>query len=101
MANRLAGKTALVTAAGQGMGRAAALAFAREGARVIATDINAEFLAELAQVPGITTRTLDVTDDAAVGQARRADRRRRHPLQLRGLGAPGQHPRLQRRGLGQ
>jgi NAD(P)-dependent dehydrogenase (short-subunit alcohol dehydrogenase family) len=69
MANRLAGKTALVTAAGQGMGNAAVRAFAREGARVIATDLKAEFLAELAQVPGVTTRTLDVLDDAAVDQA--------------------------------
>jgi NAD(P)-dependent dehydrogenase (short-subunit alcohol dehydrogenase family) len=69
MANRLAGKTALVTAAGQGMGNAAVHAFAREGARVIATDLKAEFLAELAQVPGVTTRTLDVLDDAAVDQA--------------------------------
>jgi NAD(P)-dependent dehydrogenase (short-subunit alcohol dehydrogenase family) len=69
MANRLAGKTALVTAAGQGMGNAAVRAFAREGARVIATDLKDEFLAELAQVPGVTTRTLDVLDDAAVDQA--------------------------------
>jgi len=69
MANRLAGKTALVTAAGQGMGNAAVRAFAREGARVIATDLKAEFLAELAQVPGVTTRTLDVLDDVAVDQA--------------------------------
>ena len=69
MANRLAGKTALVTAAGQGMGNAAVRAFAREGARVIATDLKAETLGELAQVPGVTTRTLDVLDDAAVDQA--------------------------------
>ena len=69
MANRLAGKTALVTAAGQGMGNAAVRAFTREGARVIATDLKAEFLGELAQVPGVTTRTLDVLDDAAVDQA--------------------------------
>jgi len=69
MANRLAGKTALVTAAGQGMGNAAVRAFTREGARVIATDLKAETLGELAQVPGVTTRTLDVLDDAAVDQA--------------------------------
>ena len=63
---RLAGKTALVTAAGQGIGRATAEAFVREGARVIATDINDEALAELSRIPGITARHLDVTDPLAV-----------------------------------
>ena len=63
---RLAGKTALVTAAGQGIGRATALAFAREGARVIATDINAQLLADLSGVAGISTLRLDVTDAAAI-----------------------------------
>ena len=66
MASRLEGKTALVTAAAQGMGRAGALAFAREGARVIATDVDAAGLASLASTPGITTTKLDVLDDAAV-----------------------------------
>jgi NAD(P)-dependent dehydrogenase (short-subunit alcohol dehydrogenase family) len=66
MANRLQGKRALVTAAGAGMGRAAALAFAREGARVLATDVNAELLKDLAGKPGIETARLDVLDDAAV-----------------------------------
>jgi NAD(P)-dependent dehydrogenase (short-subunit alcohol dehydrogenase family) len=66
MANRLAGKTALVTAAGQGMGNAAVRAFAREGAKVIATDRDAALLAELGKLPGVTTRVLDVLDDAAV-----------------------------------
>jgi 2-keto-3-deoxy-L-fuconate dehydrogenase len=66
MTQRLAGKTALVTAAGQGIGRATAEAFAREGARVIATDINAAALAEVAAVPGVTVRRLDVTDGAAI-----------------------------------
>jgi 2-keto-3-deoxy-L-fuconate dehydrogenase len=66
MTGRLAGKTALVTAAGQGIGRATALAFAREGARVFATDIDERGLAELAGVEGITTRRLDVTDAAAI-----------------------------------
>lgn len=66
MANRLAGKKALITAAGQGMGRAAALAFAREGAQVVATDRNPALLESLRTTPGITVRTLDVLDDAAV-----------------------------------
>ncbi len=72
MTNRLTGKAALVTAAGQGIGRATAEAFAREGARVIATDIHAAALAELARLPGITARHLDVTDATAV-QALAAD----------------------------
>ena len=66
MANRLAGKRALITAAGAGMGRAAALAFVREGARVIATDVNADSLESLAGNPSIETALLDVTDEKAV-----------------------------------
>ncbi|WP_127520191.1 SDR family oxidoreductase [Mesorhizobium sp. Z1-4] len=66
--SRLEGKTCLVTAAGQGIGRASALAMAREGARVIATDINAGALAELAR-EGIETRILDVLDPQAIVQA--------------------------------
>jgi 2-keto-3-deoxy-L-fuconate dehydrogenase len=66
MGQRLAGKKALVTAAGQGIGRATAEAFAREGAMVVATDINPEALAELARIPGIEARKLDVTDAQAV-----------------------------------
>ena len=66
MTTRLAGKTALVTAAGQGIGRATAEAFAREGARVVATDINPAALAELGAIPGITARRLDVTDAQAI-----------------------------------
>jgi 2-keto-3-deoxy-L-fuconate dehydrogenase len=64
----LAGKTAFITAAGQGMGRAAALAFAREGARVWATDLNAETLAGIDGKEGIRTSVLDVTDEAAIGK---------------------------------
>jgi 2-keto-3-deoxy-L-fuconate dehydrogenase len=60
------GKTALVTAAAQGIGRATAERFAKSGARVIATDINEAALADLAAVDGIEPRRLDVLDNAAV-----------------------------------
>jgi 2-keto-3-deoxy-L-fuconate dehydrogenase len=66
MTQRLANKTALVTAAGQGIGRATAEAYAREGARVIATDINEALLATLALPNGGSVRRLDVTDAAAI-----------------------------------
>ncbi|HNM77270.1 MAG TPA: SDR family oxidoreductase [Tepidiformaceae bacterium] len=67
MPGRLSGKHCIVTAAGQGIGRASALLFASEGATVTAVDINAETLASLAvQAPGITTRAVDLTDPAAV-----------------------------------
>ena len=71
---RLAGKAALVTAAGQGIGRATALAMAAEGAEVFATDVNAETLAELDATDGVTTFTLDVMDEASIveGVARAA-----------------------------
>jgi 2-keto-3-deoxy-L-fuconate dehydrogenase len=66
MAGRLAGKTAFITAAGQGMGRAAAAAFAREGGKVWATDMNAKSVGELDGKDGIRARALDVTDEAAI-----------------------------------
>ena len=66
MTQRLAGKTALVTAAANGIGRATALAFAAEGAQVTATDIQEDALAEISGTAGITVRRLDVTDGAAV-----------------------------------
>lgn len=66
MAGRLSGKVAFVTAAAQGIGRATALAFAREGARVWATDINEAKLAELKGTPGIEVRRLDVLKDAEI-----------------------------------
>ena len=68
MAGRLAGKVAFVTAAAQGMGRAAAIAFAREGAKVWATDLNAGKVGELDGKDGIRARGLDVTDEAAIGK---------------------------------
>jgi 2-keto-3-deoxy-L-fuconate dehydrogenase len=63
MSGRLAGKVCLVTAAAQGIGRAAAERFAAEGARVIATDLNETALATLA---GVEARRLDVTDPEAI-----------------------------------
>ncbi|MEQ8860414.1 MAG: SDR family oxidoreductase [Pseudomonadales bacterium] len=67
MTDRLLGKIALVTAAGQGIGRSTALAFSAEGARVIATDINEESLASLrAEHSAIVTERLDVTSAEAV-----------------------------------
>ena len=64
---RLSGKKALITAAGAGIGRASAEAFAREGAHVIATDINADALSALSAA-NIETQALDVTDPAAIAR---------------------------------
>jgi 2-keto-3-deoxy-L-fuconate dehydrogenase len=64
---RLAGKRAVITAAAQGIGRASALAFAREGARVIATDINMAALESLkSEAEGIAVAKLDVLDAGAI-----------------------------------
>jgi 2-keto-3-deoxy-L-fuconate dehydrogenase len=68
MTARLAGKTALVTAAGAGIGQATALAMAREGARVIATDLNPALLEPLAAA-GCVVEKLDVLDPAAIQAA--------------------------------
>jgi 2-keto-3-deoxy-L-fuconate dehydrogenase len=65
----LQGKTALITAAAQGIGRASAEALARAGARVLATDINEAKLAELQGIDGIQTRKLDVLDTRSVDLA--------------------------------
>ena len=69
MGGRLAGKTALITAAGQGTGHATAVAFQKEGARLWATDIDEAKLAGLATLEGVTCRALDVRDDGAVEAA--------------------------------
>lgn len=74
MAGRLVGKHVFVTAGAQGMGRSAALAMAREGARVVATDLREDLLGELAdEARGeglvIEVQRLDVTDDAAIARA--------------------------------
>jgi len=66
VAGRLAGKTAFVTAAGQGIGKACALAFAAEGAKVWATDINEKLLESYKGVANVTTRKLDALDDNAI-----------------------------------
>jgi 2-keto-3-deoxy-L-fuconate dehydrogenase len=68
MGTRLQSKIALLTAAGQGIGRAAAVAFAREGAAVWATDINEAALTDLrTREPRVRVRRLDVRDPAAIG----------------------------------
>lgn len=74
MSQRLAGKTAFLTAAGAGIGRATAIAFAREGARVIATDLQPELMDDLRSIPGIEVEKLDALDAAAI-----ADAAVRHP----------------------
>ena len=66
MSMRLKGKTALVTAAGQGIGRATALAFAAEGAQVLATDLQPALLESYAGVANVRTAVLDVLDKAAI-----------------------------------
>ena len=64
--NRLKGKVAVLTATGAGIGRATALAFAAEGAKVIATDLKAELIADLPAQGIAETHALDVRDTAAV-----------------------------------
>lgn len=66
--NRLEGKTCLVTAAGQGIGKASALAMQHEGAKVIATDINEEALAEL-EAAGLQTFVLNVREPVSIAEA--------------------------------
>ena len=67
MSNRLEGKDIIVTAAGQGIGKATAIAFHNEGANVTATDLNDKTLAELnKEYPKIKVQTLDSTDNNAI-----------------------------------
>lgn len=77
MTKSLQGKIALVTAAGQGIGKASAAALARAGAQVFATDIDEAKLAQLGPIEGIQTRKLDVLDagsiDATVRQIGQID----------------------------
>ena len=63
---RLAGRTAFITAAGQGIGHATALAMAREGASVVATDVNPALLERMQGIANLSTRTLDVLNDDAL-----------------------------------
>ena len=67
MSGRLEGKKIIVTAAGQGIGKATAIAFHNEGAHVIATDLNDKTLADLnKEYPDIKVKTLDSTDNNAI-----------------------------------
>lgn len=68
MAGKLSGKTAIVTGAGQGIGRATAILFAQEGARVLAVDINSAALAELEADHGCESIVLDLTDGTAIAE---------------------------------
>ena len=63
---RLKGKTVVVTAAGQGIGRASVLSMAKEGAQVWATDVNAELLKSYTGVANVHTAQLDVLDKNAI-----------------------------------
>jgi NAD(P)-dependent dehydrogenase (short-subunit alcohol dehydrogenase family) len=67
MGNRLEGKNAIVTAAGQGIGKATAITFHNEGAKVTATDINNETLADLnKEYPNISVKKLDSTNNGDI-----------------------------------
>lgn len=65
---RLAGKTALITAAGQGIGRATVEMYVAQGAKVFATDINADSLAAFDGMDKVTSMALDVTDASAIAK---------------------------------
>ena len=84
---RLEGKTVFVTAAGQGIGHASALAMAAEGAQVWATDINEKLLERYAGVANVQTAKLDVLDKSAVNAFFAKAPRVQRPVQLRRCGA--------------
>ena len=71
MGGRLEGKRILITAAAQGIGRAMAIAMAREGAQVLATDVNATLLVDLEAEEGLTTDRLNVTDGSEIASLAR------------------------------
>ncbi len=100
MAKRLEGKHILVTAAGQGIGKASVLALAAEGARVLATDVNEALLKVYQDVDGVSTRRLDVLDDGAVRSLIESMDRIDVLFNCAGYRPPGQHLRDHRRGLG-
>ncbi len=82
MTARLHGKTAFITAAGQGIGRAIAEAFVREGARVVASDRDAALLDALARDTGCAVEVLDVTDAAAIAACAARVQQAHGPVQL-------------------
>ena len=96
---RLEGRRAFLTAAGQGIGRATAEAFAREGAEVIATDVDMAKLAGL-ETPARPARSAQRARHGGRGCACRLGRPDRHPLQLRRLRAPRHGAGMLREGLG-
>ncbi|MHC2880045.1 NAD(P)-dependent dehydrogenase (short-subunit alcohol dehydrogenase family) [Bradyrhizobium barranii subsp. barranii] len=100
MADRLKGKRAVVTAAAAGIGRACAIAFAREGATVIATDINEAGIAGLTKEGIAEVAKLDVRNTAPRRQRlRQARRQGRHPAQRGGFRASRHHPGVLGRGF--
>ena len=97
MSGRLSNKVALVTAAAQGIGRATAEAFVKEGAQVFAADINEE---ALAKVPGVKALNLDVTRPDMIAECADPDRRTGHPVQCGRLRSSGVYPGVYRGRLG-